>query len=543
MFVLVLVASVLIHSASSHESRVTSHAFASAPSSREGWSDPVFIAETTVAAPPALVIINDMVHLFWLGREGTGPVALRHAIVDADGRIISAPRTLAARADSRFGWPVAVAVGQQIFVAWMAREGDSVQLMTTLLRNDGTVLRPPSAVAPPAEESGRVAILSSGGAVHIAWSQFDHGERRVWYLRVSPGGDVEVPPRAVAPGEAPALVPGPVVRMLWWSPTAIDSYRLVLADLVEGESRNLLPLTGTLLLPRAMPAIAVPSAGSLDVLLPVLERAFATTGRLYHIRLRGGEASPRRLLPTGSMADLTGFPHGGQAAVTWSQATGRRRNSEVFAGVFDPANGQLSPPARITYTPAGSIRPSIAKGDEWRIAAWLEVTGITRFQVAVASTRHPRMMKILLGIPELDLYRPGQALGFAVAVVASTVPYALLFSIAFTLPALGLAFLAGAVFGSFGWWERLRARRRLRLYLFLALVAGVQAIGRVVVPGSPTAAMLLMSLVGTGVVALPATWSNWFRQDLGFWTTAGSVLVAQFLIVLFPWGIQQLSQY
>lgn len=516
---------------------------AAAPAAAEGWSDPSFIAETTVAAPPALVITNDTVHLFWLDREGTGPVALRHAILDADGRIIASPRTLAARADSRFGWPVAAVVGQQIFVVWMAREGDSVQLMTTLLRNDGTVLRPPSPVAPPAEESGRVAILSSGGAVHIAWSQFDHGERRVWYLRASPGGDIEVPPRAVAPGEAPALVPGAAVRMLWWSPMAIDTYRLVLADLVGGEASNLIPLTGTLLLPRAMPAIAVPSAGSLDVLLPVLERAFATTGRLYYVRVREGEASPRQLLPTGSVSDVTGFSSDSHALVTWSQATGRRRNSEVLAAVFDASNSQLSPPTRITFTPAGSIRPTIATTDAWRIAAWLEVTGITRFRVAVASTRHPRTMKILLGIPELDLYRPGQALGFAAAVLASTLPYALLFSIAFGLPALGLSFLAGAVFGSFGWWERLRARRRLRLYSFIALVAGVQVIGRVVIPGSPTAAMLLVSLFGAGLIALPATRTSWFRQELGFWVICGAVLAAQFLIVLFPWGMQQLSQY
>lgn len=498
-----------------------------------------------MAAPPTLVSVGEVLHLFWLDRvpNATGGTVVRYAIIDPDGNIRTPPRSLAAPADSRFGWPVAVVADGRIILAWMARIADTVQLMAAVLGSDGTIIRAPIPVGPPAEESGQITMVPSGGRIHVAWSQFDHGERKIWYLRMSFDGSIQVPARAVAPGDAATLVPGSPLRLLYWSPTGIDTYRLVMAEFEDRSLGNSHLLTGTLLLPRLMPVVAIPASNTVDLLLPVLERAFGASGRLYHIRVHNGEASPREAMPTGPVADVAAFPGSGQALIVWSQATGRKRNSEVFTAVFDTVRTRLLPPDRITYTPAGSIRPSIISGDGWRAAAWLEVAGITRFQVAFAGTRHPRRTRFLLGAPELDLYRPGPTLGFAVTVLASTLPYALLFTIAFGLPALGLALLSGGLFGSFAWWERLRARRRLRLYLFLLLVALLQMGGRFLVPGAPTVGMLMASLLVVALAALPMTKGTWFRQELGVWITGGAVLVVQFLSVLFPWGVQQLSQY
>ena len=69
-----------------------------------GWSDPVPIASTSAAMPPAVAVVDGRVHVFWLDR--LGPTAstgdLWHAVLSSDGRVTRSPSRLRSAVDIRF---------------------------------------------------------------------------------------------------------------------------------------------------------------------------------------------------------------------------------------------------------------------------------------------------------------------------------------------------------------------------------------------------------------------------------------------------------
>jgi hypothetical protein len=84
----------------------------------------------------------------------------------------------------------------------------------------------------------------------------------------------------------------------------------------------------------------------------------------------------------------------------------------------------------------------------------LEVISGGRFSVHLASTARPAPRHFILGIPELNVYAPGEAAAFAVTVLIGTIPYALLITLATilltgVLAAAGRAILAGS--GGWSW--------------------------------------------------------------------------------------------
>lgn len=524
-------------------------AAAAAAPSIAAWSDPISIADTSVSASPALVSVGSEFHLFWLDRpfdniHGTqgGQVAVFHAVLGISGNILASPRRIATGADSRFGWPVAAATRAGVVVAWMERAGDSVRLMAAGLDATGTMINPPRPLAPPGEESGRISILAVGDRVHIAWSQFDHGQRRVWYLQTTSTGAVDVQARPIVVGDGPTLVSGAPLRLIWWESTGFDTYRLVMGMMNQGVVSAVRPLTGTISLTRIVPVITVPGPAWLDVLIPVVERAFGTAGRLYHLRLdEEGPSQRQQLLPVRSVADVTAVLSDGRLVIAWSEPAGRRRNSEVFAAIFDGRTRGLSAESRVTYTPAGSIRPTLAAAGSESFITWLEVSGVARFRVSFATTTN-RRVRFLLGIPELDLDHPGRLLIFSGTVVVSTLPYGALYAMAFALPAAAVAALAGGIFGGFAWWEAVRGRAVSRLALFLLLTLSLQIAGRALIPGEPASRTLITALVLPLAIAFVAARRGALRQGVAFWTTVGVILFSQLLIVLFPWGARQLSQ-
>ncbi len=508
------------------------------------WSEPTVVAQTSVAAPPALVPTSDGVHLFWLDRQGN-EVVLFSSVVDLTGTTLRPPQPLARGVDSQFGWPVAASVGSRIVLAWMARGTEGVQLMGAVVGTGGELLSPAHPLAPPAEESGSLALALEGDRVHLAWSQFDHGTRNIWYLRMSADGTVEVQPHPVSTGEAPTLAPGAPMRLLWWEPTAFDTHRLMAATLHEGILRHISPLTGPILQPRVSPVIATAKApDGLDLLIPVVERGLGTRERLSHVRLGTVGPSPRRtLLQSRSMSEVAASSIDGQTVVMWTSPAGRTQHLEVFAAPFRPRTRDLAPVTRVTYTLGGSRRPAIAAMGNTLFAAWLEVHGVNRFRLAFASTQHPRRMRFLLGAPELNVFRPGRLLTFAAVVLLSILPYAAVYTIGFALPALGLSVLASAVFGGSKWWDALQERPVVRFSLFLVVVLLFEITSRTVIPNVPEGRTLFLALLGPAVIGLLLVRGRYLRQTMHFWAVGGIILLVQLLLVLFPWGVRQMSQF
>lgn len=502
-----------------------------------GWSDPIIIADTTVAAPPALAAVADQLHLFWLDAPVRETV-LRHAVVDKLGRVLRSPADLAVNADRRFGWPVAAATNQSITVAWISRSGGVVQLMTAALDPSGAVRAPPAPAAPPGEESGRISVQASAGGVDLVWSQFDHGARRIWYARLGPDARAVIPARVLTSGDAPALVSGSTI--VWWDRVGFDTYRLMQASLTGGQLTRAQPLTGTIGLTRILPVVPVRSAAALDLLIPIVERAFGTAGRLHHIRVTSDGVSPRvLLLPGRSISDLT--ISSSSSIVAWVEAVGRRRNSEVFAAAFGP-QVRLTAPSRVSLSPSGSIRPAVSILGGQPVAAWLEVTGITRFKLllAIPSARRARF---LMGVPELDLSRPMRLLAFGMTVTASVLPYAAILGIAFGLPTTAATILAVTVFSGFGWWRRLTSRATHRLAAMLVFIIFMQIAGRSLIPGNPPPVLLITAMASTGLFGLVAARYGWLRETIRLAVGVWLILFVELVVVLFPWGAAQLSQY
>jgi len=506
-----------------------------------GFSDPIPIAETSIAAPPAVVRVDDTVHLFWLDRPPGSPPAtgeLWHASATLQGRTLVGPHRVAVGADTRFAWPAVAPSGSRLHVVWMARSTQGVVLRVSVLGLDGRVNRTVSPAAGPAEESGRISVLASGDRIHLAWSQFDGAERRVWYARLFADGRIDRPGRPVADGEAPALAAGETTRLLWWKPAGAGTHTLYAAELGEdlGVPEE---LTGRVLLVSPLPPIPlqVPNGfDALDVLIPTSERAFRTSGQLYLVRMRGAAITARLPLSRGRpVADVSAAQSETGSLVVWSEPAGRRQSSEIFGATFDSPTGQLTGVTRITYTAAGSVRPAAAMGVV-HVAAWLETFDVARFQIVLGTTADARKRAFLLGAPELDRTRPGPAIAFTATVIVSILPYAALFSAFYGLSSLALLLIAGVVLGGF-------PRGLLRLGVFLGLVLAFQLLGRRLIPGTPSAALLAVSLAVPGAAAL-AFLRRWGRATgIAYLTGTVAVLIIQMIAVLFPWGVRQLSQF
>lgn len=518
---------------------------AAAALSTPPFSDPLPVAETTIAAPPALAGTEDVLHLFWLTRPPSAPPAtgeIWHAAVSARGTVGVAPHRVASGADTRLAWPAAARAGSAVVAAWMARETDAVRLQVAFVGADGSV-RAMAAPAPPGEEGGRIAILEHGGRVHLAWSQFSSGRREIWYLRLLPDGTPEIPARPLAEGDAPALAGGETLSLLWWRPAASGNYVLAMAEVDDDGLDRTEELTGQILLVSPIPPIPITRNDGLDVLVPTIERAFRTAGRLYLVRVRGPEVTARLPL-SGSrvLTDVTAASAGDQATVFWVEAAGRRQNAEIFAATFEEGAGRLAGVTRVSYTPPGSLRPAGAVVEAMPVVAWLETVDIARFRLVLATPTGARSRTFLLETPELDLRRPGTLVAFSATVAVGILPYAALLASAFGMAALVLWLLAGAVVGGFRWWQALQERPVRRLLAFFAVVLAIELPARALIPGQPGGGFLAAALVLPVVAAVAAGPRRPLTGMTGL--VAGAVvLLAQMLAVLFPWGVRQLTQF
>jgi hypothetical protein len=519
------------------------------------WSDPVTVAETAVAAPPAITVVGDRLHLFWLDKTA-GATVLRHAVLDAGGRVHGAVQEFSRGVDERAGWPVAASNGDRIAVAWMGSAPGGLALFVAVLDPAGGFVTAPQQLTPAAESSGRVAIVPYAGGFAIAWSQFTDPRRRIWSVQLSRDGRAIRRPGAVADGDGAALSVDQRLRLLWWQPVGFDTYRLMLAESLRLAAARSGPaarlpggapraLTGTISLPKVVPVIPFRKGrGSLWILLPIVERGFGTSGRLFQLRYDASGVSPRELATPGFAFDVAAAEVGNKTLVIWSAATGRRRNTEILGAFFDRSLGRLTAEFRISYTISGSIRPAaVSLGGTWA-AAWLEISGVGRFRLVLSTSRSGRPATFLLGIPELNTRRPAQMLAFSATVIAAVLPYAVVLAVAFFLPAVVLAVLMAAIFGQFSWTELIRRRRWARFLLFLAGVLALQVVARGFVPGSPGVWLLLGGMVGpAGAGAVLASRAGRVSGELAFWAMAAGGIFVQMIAVLFPWGAGLLSQF
>ncbi|MGH2347890.1 MAG: hypothetical protein ACRDFT_00325 [bacterium] len=507
------------------------------------WSDPVPIAETSIPATPAMAVLRDRLHLFWLDQDAS----LQHAIVDTGGRLQKPVQEIFRGADARAGWPATASSGDRIAVAWMGRAPGGLALFVAVLDPAGAIVRAPRQLTSAAESSGRIAVVPYAGGFAIAWSQFAEPRRRIWIVQLNRDGRPARRPQPAADGDGAALSAGRRLRLLWWQPVGFDTYRLMLADLLRPAGARSAPaaLTGTISLPRVVPVIPLREAGaSLWILLPIVERGFGTSGRLFQLHYDGiSGVSPRVLATPGSVFDIAAAEAETGTLVTWSAATGRRRNTEILGALFDRSLGRLSAEFRISYTIAGSIRPAaVSMRGDWAVA-WLEISGVGRFRLVLSVARTGPPATFLLGIPELNTRRPAQLLAFSGTVIAAVLPYAAVLAVAFFLPALVLAVLVAAVVGQFSWTETVRRRRWARFSLFLAGALALQVVARGFIPGSPGVWLLLGGMVGpAGAGALLVTRASRLSGELAFWAMAACGLFVEMIVVLFPWGAGLLSQ-
>ncbi|HXF81315.1 MAG TPA: hypothetical protein VNN19_00970 [bacterium] len=513
-----------------------------------GFAEPVTVAETSVAAPPAIVAAGGLIHLLWLDRPPGSPPAtgeLWHAALGPNGRRAIRPQRLAVGADTRFAWPVVARTGARVHVAWMERTAQGLRPRVTVLEETGSGVRHVAPDAPAAEEGGRLAILASasprGASSHVVWSVFQAGGRAIWYARLAEDGRIVVPAQRLTAGEAPALAPGDPPRLLWWSPAGGGTYVLRIATLrVDGASASLADedvVTGALLLASPLPAIPAGSDNTLEILVPTLERSFRTAGQLYLVRMRGSAVSARLPVSRGrSFGDISAWTDSGEPLVVWSEPAGRRRSGEIFAAPLEPS-GSLGVPVRVSYTPSGSLRPALTGPEVF--AAWLETVDVTRFRlVAAPASSRPRGM--LLGAPELDPDHPAQAALFAGAVLLSILPFAGLLASLYAVAAGGLLVLAGALLAGSRWWDPTGIGRVPRLGAFFGTVLLLQLAGRSWLPGSPGPLLLALGLAGPAALAMAA-----IRHHPGGVAALVAVcgaLVLQMIVVLFPWGVAALSQ-
>lgn len=512
-----------------------------------GWSDPVPIATTSLAVPPAVAVAGGRVHVFWLDRSGPTASAgdLWHAVLSPDGRVRRPPARLRSGVDTRLAFPVAVPWAGRVAAAWMRRTPEGVALEIAVLTLDGslrTLVRPD---ATPREEAGRIALATSPGALHAAWSQFDGEQRQIWYTRVQVADLAHRPPVAVAAGDAPALMLDPDPRLFWWEAAGAAGFRLMTGSLGPTHLTRRRALTGTISLVTPLPVLPTAHGGASLLLIPTLERTLSTAGRLYAVRVGSGEGLPRRVSVLGRtpVSDVSLAHHDGMAVAVWSQAVGRRQNSELFAARFlRDEEAVLDPPSRLTYTIPGSLKPAAAIVAGHPAAVWLEVTGFGEFSLSFGTSAAPRRHRFLLGITELDLYRPGGLLAFGALAAASVLPIALVLTATTLLPATLLVLVVQLIVAPFRRLDDLLRTPMVRLAAVLIVTVAIQVTARGLIPGRPTPALLAVPLACVAPPAL-ALLARRGVSTIGWGLAAVGLVLSGTVIALFPWGAGQLSQF
>ena len=467
-----------------------------------GWSRPVSIATTAVEARPALVVdARDRIHVFVIDREAGGGI-VRWITTGLDGQIVGEPRTLGA-ADLRARTLAAALDGPHIRIAWVAPSGDEMRVVSARV-SDATVIAPQT-LSDPVEDAGPVSMAPSAGA-HVVWSQATAGRHSVWYK--GPGQS----PLEVAQGDAPAIsMDSAAPWIVWWQRAGFDTYRLVAASPPSGNP-SISTLTGNLATSRLhAPAAAHDGTGRLHVMFGTEQRGFGpVVGRLFILDVGlDGKPSPRRPVAPGSpfAAAASAAPWRGMTAFAWTDLrSGRSRNPEIYVGVDV---GRVLAERRLTYSLTASAQPVLVAGPGAALtAAWLEVAPGGRFAVHLASTARPAPRHFLLGIPELDVYRPGEAAAFAVTVLIGTIPYALLITLATALLTGASAVVSRAIFGDSRAWSWLLASEvRVGVAVLALALACHEAVTALfgLIPSAPTPAVL-------GVLALGWAWLSLRRS-------------------------------
>lgn len=452
------------------------------------WSRPVAVATTEIEARPALAVEpGGRTHVFYLDRGAEGAV-VSWAVVEPDGRIAHEPRTLG-RADPRAAWVAAAAAGreQEIVVAWVAPSGEGMRVASLRVLADGSgtggrVLEG-NLQGPQADDAGPIALAASPAGVHAIWSQASGGRRLIWYL--GPGMASAAP---VGPGDAPALSVGPEGPVgVWWERTGFDTYRLVATGLGGSASRSsetgglapasVRPLTGNLATSVLEPPAAVHDAsGRLHVIYGTTIRGLGpAVSRLTSLqvashaqgapaRLGFAAASPWAAHPA-AIAWLRGM------AVAWAdQRSGRSRTPEIYAAAVEEG---VAAEHRLTYSLRSSLRPALAADGGALTVAWLEVLPGGRFELSLATTARPARRLFLMGIPELDIYRPGGAAAFALTALLGALPYAAMMALATALLTAAVVSVGRAVFEETRWWRWLAASAARSALASLALALGL----------------------------------------------------------------------
>ena len=262
------------------------------------------------------------------------------------------------------------------------------------------------------------------------------------------------------------------------------------------------------------------------------------------MRIGTGDGLPLRVPVLGQsrVSDASLSQDDGAAVAIWSQAVGRRQNSELHAArLRGSGEAFLEPPSRLTYTIPGSLRPAAALIAGAPAAVWLEVTGFGEFSLSFGTSAAPRRHRFLLGLTELDLYRPGALLTFAALAAASVLPIALLLTATTLLPATLLLLVAQLLVTPFRRLDDLLRTPVVRVTAVLIATLAIQLVARGLIPGRPTPALLTVPLA----CAAPPLLLFLGRREAGTLVrglaTAGLVLFGA-LIALFPWGAGQLSQ-
>lgn len=522
-------------------------AASAAPAEEIAWSRSVIVATTGVEARPALVVDRaGRAHIFYIDRDA-GRGVVRWITAGPDGRIERAPRSIGA-ADLRARAVAAAPEPPGIRVAWVAPTGEAMRVLWARLDVTSSLIQP---LGPVAEDAGPIALAPSAGGVHAVWSQASDGPREIWYR--DPRRAASAP---VGAGDAPGLSVGPTGPVaVWWQRTGFDTYRLVAARLdatvpltpggtVAPEPR---PLTGSLATSRLhAPAVAHDAEARLYVVFGTEQRGFGpAVGRLSATEIdAGGLVSPRRSVASGSpfAAQATATQWRGAGVLAWTDLrSGRSRNPEIYVGLMRAGTVREQ---RLTYTLSASTYPVLAPGPGQALTAvWLEVASGGRFGLNLASTARPAARRFLLGIPELDLHRPGEAAAFAFTALFGTLPYAALLTLATALLTAAVVAIGGPVFADARWWAWLVASGDRAGIAALALALGLQA----------TVAGALFPFIprltpGLAVGALMAVWA-WTRVRRSAPLTLAqraavvlSVVFAASLVLAFAWVARTLSQ-
>lgn len=485
------------------------------------WSRPVSITTTAVEARPALVVdARESVHVFLIDREAGGGV-VRWITTGVDGQIVRGPRTLGA-ADLRARTLAAATDGPHVRVVWVAPSGDEMRVVWARV-GDSTVIAPQT-LSGRVEDAGPVSMAPSAGA-HVVWSQATAGRRSVWYSGLGQA------PVEVAQGDAPAVSVGSAAPwIVWWRRAGFDTYRLEAAS-PPSRDPAITTLTGNLATSRRFaPAVVHDGTGRLHVMFGTEQRAFGpAVGRLSILDVGpDGKPSSRRLVAPGSpfAATASAAPWRGMAAFAWTDLrSGRSRNPEIYVGV-DVRRTFFE--RRLTYSLTASTLPVLVAGPGQALtAAWLEAAPGGRFAIHLASTARPAPRHFLLDIPELDLYRPGEATAFAVTALIGTIPYALLLTLATALLTGASAVTGRAIFGGSRAWSWLLGSEVkvgvAAIALALACHAAVTALFRLT-PSAPLPVVL-------GVMVLTWVWLSLCRVQ------QGTILSKAALVILVIFGL------